>query len=138
MHPDILIQIAYAIVLATMFAFLANLMRQPVILGYIAAGVLLGGTVGIHVISTEAIEPIAELGLILLLFMIGLEIDLKKLKQTGKAVATVGVLQVPVSTALGVVVFTLLGFSMKNGGLAPLYLGFACALEHDDRGQAVV
>src|SRR5215203_1129109 len=124
MHADILIQIAYAIVLATTFAFVAKLLRQPVILGYIAAGVLLGETVGIHVISTEAIEPIAELGLILLLFMIGLEIDLKKLRQTGKAVATVGILQVPVATAVGVVVFSLLGFGSMRGDLAPIYLGF--------------
>src|SRR3954470_12696515 len=114
MHADILVQIAYAIVLATTFAFIAKLLRQPVILGYIAAGVLLGETVGIHVISTEAIEPIAELGLILLLFMIGLEIDLKKLKETGKAVATVGVLQVPLSTAIGVGVFALLGFGFGD------------------------
>lgn len=128
MHADILIQIAYAIVLATTFAFGAKVLRQPVILGYIAAGVLLGETVGIGVISTEAIEPIAELGLILLLFMIGLEIDLKKLRQTGKAVATVGVLQVPISTAIGVGMFMLLGFTFSGGGLAPIYLGFACAL----------
>src|SRR4051812_34022173 len=105
MHADILLQIAYAIVLATTFAFAAKILPQPVILGYIAAGVLLGETVGIGVISTEAIEPIAELGLILLLFMIGLEIDLKKLKQTGTAVATVGLLQVPVGALLGVAVF---------------------------------
>ena len=124
MHADILLQIAYAIVLATTFAFLARLLRQPVILGYIAAGVLLGETVGVNLISTEAIEPIAELGLILLLFMIGLEIDLKKLKATGAAVATVGLLQAPVGTALGFLAFTALGFS----GLGSLYLGFACAL----------
>jgi Kef-type K+ transport system membrane component KefB len=124
MHADILVQIAYAIVLATTFAFIAKLLRQPVILGYIAAGVLLGETVGIHAISGETIEPIAELGLILLLFMIGLEIDLKKLRQTGPAVAAAGILQVPIATALGTWVFTLLGFR----GLGPLYLGFACAL----------
>ena len=123
MHADILVQIAYAIVLATTFAFVAKLLRQPVILGYIAAGVLLGETVGIHAISGETIEPIAELGLILLLFMIGLEIDLKKLKQTGAAVATVGIIQVPIATALGVVFFQLFGFT----GLGPLYLAFACA-----------
>jgi Kef-type K+ transport system membrane component KefB len=124
MHADILVQIAYAIVLATTFAFVARLLRQPVILGYIAAGVLLGETVGVHWISTEAIEPIAELGLILLLFMIGLEIDLKKLKQTGTAVAAVGLLQVPLGTVLGVGFFKALGFT----GLGPLYLGLACAL----------
>jgi Kef-type K+ transport system membrane component KefB len=124
MHADILLQIAYAIVLATTFAFIAKLLRQPVILGYIAAGVLLGETVGVHAISGETIEPIAELGLILLLFMIGLEIDLKKLRQTGGAVAAVGLIQVPIATAIGVVVFSRLGFT----GLGPLYLAFACAL----------
>ena len=125
MHADILVQIAYAIVLATTFAFVARTLRQPVILGYIAAGVLLGETVGIHAITTETIEPIAELGLILLLFMIGLEIDLKKLKATGKAVATVGLLQVPIATLLG---FWFFGLLEDGGGLGPLYLGFACAL----------
>src|ERR1044072_1866252 len=124
MHADILVQIAYAIVLATTFAFVAKLLRQPVILGYIAAGVLLGDTVGINLISTEATEPIAELGLILLLFMIGLEIDLKKLKATGAAVATTGLLQVPIGTGLGLWFFRALGFT----GLGPLYPGFACAL----------
>jgi Kef-type K+ transport system membrane component KefB len=126
MHADILVQIAYAIVLATTFAFVARVLRQPVILGYIAAGVLLGETIGVHAISTETIEPIAELGLILLLFMIGLEIDLKKLKATGKAVATVGLLQVPIATLLGAWFFGWTGG--KADGLAPLYLGFACAL----------
>ena len=126
MHADILVQIAYAIVLATAFAFVARALRQPVILGYIAAGVMLGETVGIHAISTETIEPIAELGLILLLFMIGLEIDLKKLKATGKAVAAVGLLQVPISTLLGFWFFGLPAWHVD--GLGPLYLGFACAL----------
>src|SRR3954469_3828492 len=126
MHPDILIQIAYAIVLATTLAFVAKLLRQPVILGYIAAGVFLGETVGIHAIATDAIEPIAELGLILLLFMIGLEIDLKKLRQTGSAVATAGILQVPLSVVLGIGFFALMGW--QAGGLPGLYLSFACAL----------
>jgi Kef-type K+ transport system membrane component KefB len=126
MHADILVQIAYAIVLATTFAFVAKVLRQPVILGYIAAGVLLGETVGLRWISTEAIEPIAELGLILLLFMIGLEIDLKRLKATGKAVATVGLLQVPISTLLGIWFF---GWAdHRIGGLGALYLAFGCAL----------
>ena len=124
MHAGILLQIAYAIVLATTFAFVAKVLRQPVILGYIAAGVLLGETVGLHIISGETIEPIAELGLILLLFMIGLEIDLKKLRQTGAAVAAAGLLQVPIATVIGIGVFSTLGFT----GLGPLYLAFACAL----------
>ena len=44
MHSPILVQIAIAIVVATAFAFIAKWTRQPVILGYIAAGILVGET----------------------------------------------------------------------------------------------
>ena len=47
MHPDILTQIALAIVTATVFAFVAKFTRQPLILGYIAAGVAIGPTEGL-------------------------------------------------------------------------------------------
>ena len=90
MHPDILTQIALAIVTATVFAFVAKFTRQPLILGYIAAGVAIGPTEGLGWITPHDIEPIAELGLILLLFMIGLEIDLKKLRQAGTRLAAAG------------------------------------------------
>ena len=81
MHLDILTQIAVAIVMATTFGFLAKATRQPLILGYIAAGIIIGPTEGSAGSRPHDIEPIAELGLILLLFMIGLEIDLKKLRR---------------------------------------------------------
>ena len=94
MHAaHVLIEVALAIVLATTLAIVAKALRQPVILGYIAAGVLAGPAQGFGWISPETIEPISELGLILLLFMIGLEIDLKKLRNAGKAVSRKAILE---------------------------------------------
>ena len=127
-HPDILTQIALAIVTATVFAFVAKLTRQPLILGYIAAGVAIGPTEGLGWITPHDIEPIAELGLILLLFMIGLEIDLKKLRQAGTRLATAGVTQFLICAGLGLLVAPLLGFRLGNGSFAAVYFAVAMAL----------
>src|SRR3954452_21835924 len=109
-HPDILSQIALAIVIACMFALLARITRQPLILAYIAAGVVVGPTEGWGWLNIEAIEPIYELGLILLLFMIGLEIDLKKIKQSGAALITGGIVQFSIRVPLRLLFMYLLGF----------------------------
>lgn len=128
MHADILFQISVAILAATVFAFLAKWARQPLILAYVAAGVIVGSTEGFGWVHTEQIEPVSELGLILLLFMIGLEIDLKKLRQAGSAVLVAGVAQFLICVGLGLLFFPLLGFRFGQGGFAPLYLAVGCAL----------
>lgn len=128
MPHDVLAQIALAIVAATVFAFLARLARQPLILGYIVAGVVIGGTQGLGWIDAHAIEPVSHLGLILLLFMIGLEIDLKKIRRSGKAVAVTGTLQFAICVALGVFILPLVGFGADAGAYDALYLAVALAL----------
>ena len=128
MHTNILFQISVAIVVATLFAIVARWTRQPVILGYIAAGVMLGQTEGLGWITTSEIEPISELGLILLLFMIGLEIDLKKLRRAGKPFVAAGAGQFIICVVLGLLVMPMLGFKYSAKGYAPLYLSVAAAL----------
>ena len=128
MHLDILSQISIAILAATVLAFLARWARQPLILAYIAAGVVVGSTEGFGWVQTHAIESISELGLILLLFMIGLEIDLKKIKQAGATLLATGLGQFPLGLALGLGFFLLLGFQFTSSDYSALYLAVACAL----------
>ena len=127
-HADVLFQISIAIVAATLAAILARLLRQPVILGYIAAGLLVGPTEGLGLISMDAIQPISELGLILLLFMIGLEIDLRKLLEGGRMLVSAGIGQFIICLALGLGFWSLLGFSFGGPDYSALYLAVACAL----------
>lgn len=125
-HLDVLTQIAIAIVAATAFAFVARSLRQPLILGYIAAGVLVGPTQGFGWIDTHAVEPIAHLGLILLLFMIGLEIDLKKIRRSGRILLTVGGLQFVLCVVAGLLILPWIGFG--DGRFTALYMAVAAAL----------
>src|ERR671937_1185968 len=127
MH-NILFQISVAILTATAFAFIANWLRQPVILAYIAAGIVVGSTEGFGWVQTNDIEPISELGLILLLFMIGLEIDLKKLRRSGPAVVATGIGQFVICVLLGLAFFSGRRFDLSPGNFDAVYLAIACAL----------
>jgi Kef-type K+ transport system membrane component KefB/voltage-gated potassium channel Kch len=105
--------IGISIIAATVLGYLAYLLKQPLLLAYIAAGATIGPAFGFGwVQSKEDIRIIAEIGLILLLFMIGLELDLKKLKESGKSLITTGISQFILCAAMGLGFFMLLGFTI--------------------------
>jgi Kef-type K+ transport system membrane component KefB len=109
----LLAAIGISIMAATVLAYLAYLLKQPLLLAYIAAGAAIGPQFGFGWVKSQAdIKIIAEIGLILLLFMIGLELDLKKLKESGKSLITTGILQFILCAALGLGFFLLLGFTV--------------------------
>ncbi len=130
MHEvDLLSNIGLAIVVSTLFALAAKALRQPLLLAYLGAGVFLGPKMGLGLITDEAsISLISEIGLILLLFIIGLEIDLKKLLSSGRTLIISGISQFLIGVALGMGFFLLLGFSAGDGRFDALYLAIAMAL----------
>jgi Kef-type K+ transport system membrane component KefB len=109
----LLAAIGISILAATVLAYLAYLTKQPLLLAYIAAGAAIGPQFGFGWVQSQSdIKVIAEIGLILLLFMIGLELDLKKLKESGKSLITTGISQFILCAALGFGFFMLLGFTI--------------------------
>ncbi|QLA17870.1 cation:proton antiporter [Desulfolutivibrio sulfoxidireducens] len=128
-HVDLIADIGLSIVAATGLGVLAKALRQPLLLAYLAAGILLGPRMGLGLVTDEAtISLIAEIGLILLLFIIGLEIDLKKLAASGRTLVVTGLSQFPLGVALGLGFFGVLGFSLGQGRFDALYLAVALAL----------
>ncbi len=121
--------IGYSILAATVLAFISHYAKQPLLLAYIAAGVVIGPEMGLNLVSSkEDISVISEIGLILLLFMIGLEIDIKKLKESGKVLIMTGLLQFIICVALGFGFFAMLGFVMGDGKYDLFYLAVCCGL----------
>lgn len=128
-NVDLIADIGLSIVVATALGVLAKALRQPLLLAYLAAGILLGPRMGLGLVTDEAtITLIAEIGLILLLFIIGLEIDLKKLAASGRTLVVTGLAQFPLGVALGLGFFGLLGFALGDGRFDALYLAVALAL----------
>jgi len=128
-HVDLLSSVGISISVAAGLAFVGNWLRQPLLLAYLLAGVLIGPQIGFGLISDEAsIETVSEIGLILLLFIIGLELDLNKLLAAGKPVLVTGILQFPLCVALGLAFFAPFGFRMSGGDFGLLYLAVCLAI----------
>ena len=105
--------IGISIMAATALAFLAYLTKQPLLLAYLAAGAAIGPQFGFGWVSSQAdIKIITEIGLILLLFMIGLELNLNKLKESGESLLATGIFQFVLCAAMGFGFFMLLGFTI--------------------------
>ncbi|WP_020677854.1 cation:proton antiporter [Geopsychrobacter electrodiphilus] len=116
--------IAADIVIIVLAAFggglLAHALRQPLILGYILAGVLIGPfTGGVTVSDVHDIEKLAEIGVALLLFALGLEFSLKELRPV-RFIALIGA---PIQILLTIGFGYLIGLSLGWAPVASLWLG---------------
>lgn len=99
-HIDTLTSIALVTTAALLCGLALIRLRQPAIVGYILAGVALGPT-GLKLVSnTETVQVLAELGVIMLLFLIGMELSLRSFKTVYKKALSVAALQI--AAALGV------------------------------------
>jgi Kef-type K+ transport system membrane component KefB len=105
-------------------------LRIPAIAALLGAGVVLGPA-GLEVIQDRAsIDTIANLGLTLLLFVIGLEVNLSSLLASGRPLVVTGLIQVPLSLGVAFGAFLgigLTGWGAVSGVYPALYLGVACA-----------
>lgn len=127
MH-ELIRDITLSILFAWMLGLLAHFSRQPLILAYLIAGFCIGpfGAGWVH--SQESISVISELGLIFMLFMIGLEIDLKKIVRAGRVILFAAGGQLLGGCLLGVLFFVGIGLSLGGGHFDAVYLCVACAL----------
>ncbi|SNS34006.1 Kef-type K+ transport system, membrane component KefB [Tardiphaga sp. OK246] len=127
MH-DLIRDITLCILFAWGIGLIAHFTRQPLILAYLIAGFIIGPFGIGWVKSDESISTISELGLIFMLFMIGLEIDLKKIIRAGKVILFAAGGQLIAGCVLGAAFFMALGLKLGGGGFDALYLSVACAL----------
>jgi len=127
MH-ELIRDITLCILFAWVLGLLAHFSRQPLILAYLIAGFFIGPFGMGWVKSQESINVISELGLIFMLFMIGLEIDLKKIVRAGKVILFAAGGQLIGGCLLGILFFIGIGLSMGNGHFDALYLCIACTL----------
>ena len=127
MH-DLIRDITLSILFAWMFGLLAHFFRQPLILAYLVGGFIIGPFGIGWVRSDQSIATISELGLIFMLFMIGLEIDLKKIVRAGRVILFAGAGQLIGGCLLGLLFFMAIGLGLGAGRFDALYLCIACAL----------
>ena len=93
-------------------------LRIPAIAALLGAGVLLGPAGLAAIEDRESIDTIANLGLTLLLFVIGLEVNLKSLLASGRTLVLTGLVQVPLTLAAGLGAFLVIGLPGSGSSTA--------------------
>lgn len=106
---SLLLDLGFIVITAAVFAFLGKLVKMPSIVAYIIAGMVLGPGLGIVELD-HSLELISELGIALLLFLVGLELSLQKIKDLGRVAFILGGLQVLLTSLGGFAIAKLMGF----------------------------
>jgi len=123
---ELIFDIGIIIIIATLLSYIARLLKQPLLIAYVLAGVLiiwLGNFFSVFQMSINEIKTLAELGVAFLLFTVGLEIDFNKLKHVGFATIVGGVFQIIITFFVGVLLSSFLGFDPLLG----IYIGLLVA-----------
>ncbi|MBT4758497.1 MAG: portal protein [Opitutae bacterium] len=107
---QLLLNLGFIVITAATFAFVGKLIRMPTIVGYILAGIVLGPF--LHLVELDhSLELISELGIALLLFLVGLELSFVKVKDLGRVALILGGIQVLLTATGGMLVAHFIGFS---------------------------
>jgi len=105
-----------------------RLLKLPVILGYLLSGILIGPHV-LGLISEKGdVETLAEIGVVLLLFTLGLEFSLRALKKIGKVAVLGGGAQIVATAALGLLVGHLLDWSLRESVLFGFFIALSSTI----------
>lgn len=120
--PTIITDFSLILILASIFSVLCKILKQPVVLGYIVAGLLAGPHISlIPTVQPENISTWADIGVIFLLFGMGLEFSFKKMMSIGKVGGKAMLFEVLTLSVFGFAIGRLMGWnfidSMLLGGM---------------------
>ena len=114
--PDLIKDLGLILIVATVTTLLFKKMKQPVVLGYILAGLIVGPKFPLfpNISDIGNIKIWAEIGVIILLFSLGLEFSFKKLMKVGGAAGVTGIIEVPAMLGVGFVLGRMLGWPLMD------------------------
>ncbi len=108
---NIFFELTLVLIIAGGIATAISFLKQPAIIAYILTGLLIGPLGYYHLNHGDALSGLAQIGITLLLFMVGLELDVGQLRKIGPTALIAGLGQVFISTALVFGVLKALGFA---------------------------
>lgn len=121
-------EMAALLVLASAVGLVGVMLRQPLIVSFIAVGIIAGPSALGLVQSTDYINLLAKLGIAVLLFLVGLKLDLKLIRSVGPVALTTGLGQVAFTSIIGFGIATALGFDPVTSVYIAVALTFSSTI----------
>lgn len=125
---DIFIEVALIIVLATIISGIMRLLKQPLIIGYILTGLLISPYFLNLTNSVDMIATFSQMGIALLLFIVGLSLSPKVIKEVGKVSLITGLGQVFFTLIIGFLIVKFLGMSTLTAFYIAIAITFSSTI----------
>ncbi|MBI4040050.1 cation:proton antiporter [Candidatus Daviesbacteria bacterium] len=116
-------ELAVVLGLSALVGYLLLRFRQPLLVAYLLVGVLLSAAGVFHIEGFQTLRLLPELGIALVLFFVGMELDLSAIRSLGKPILFGGLLQIVISSIAGATIAGWLGFPQAES----IYLGLGLA-----------
>lgn len=123
MEAQVFTELSKILIVTLVITGIVRLLKQPAIIGYIFSGIIAGPFVFNIIDSKNTLEAFSQIGIALLLFLVGLNLNPKVVKDVGKISLITGLGQVIITSGVGYLIALALGFSNMNA----FYIGIALA-----------
>lgn len=128
MHNNLFAELSLVIVVGTLVALFMRLIKQPLIIGHILTGLIVGPA-ALHLIhSPDTIDVFAEFGIALLLFIVGLGLNPRIIREVGPIAGMIAIGKIATCVGIGFFVSSMLGFSTKNALFIGVGLSFSSTI----------
>src|SRR3989344_4060706 len=122
------IQFGLIILVVLGVSIVIRLLKQPLIIGYILSGILVGPFFLNLIQSSETIAVFSEMGIAFLLFIVGLHLSPKVIKEVGKISLVTGIGQILFTSLIGYLIGMMLGFSIVTSIYIAIALTFSSTI----------
>lgn len=122
---NIFTQLAIILGLASVLGFVTHRLKLPLLIAYLLGGVILSTVAIFDIRSTQALTFLPEIGIAFVLFLVGMELDLRQLKSFGTPILVAGILQIIITSTVGTFIAQSFGMSLIEAVYLGLGLSFS-------------
>lgn len=116
---NIFTQLAFILGLSSLLGFFVYKLKLPLLIAYLLVGLLIAGFKNFDIPYAQALAFLPEMGIAFVLFLVGMELDLREFKRFGKQILIAGILQIIITCVLGTFLAQSFGFRL----IEAVYLG---------------
>ena len=120
---NIFVQLAIILGASSVLGFITHKLKLPILIAYLLVGLIIATVTLFNVKDSQVLHFLPEIGIAFVLFLVGMELDLREIKSLGKPILMASILQIIISTIAGYAIAGFLGF----GTVEALYLGVGLA-----------
>ncbi|MBI4038936.1 cation:proton antiporter [Candidatus Daviesbacteria bacterium] len=125
---NIFVQLAIILGISSVLGFLVVRLKLPLLISYLMTGLVIATTAIFDARASDVLHFLPEIGIAFVLFLVGMELDLREIKNLGKPIIVAGTLQILITTIVGSSIAQLLGFDAGESWYLGVGLAFSSTI----------